>query len=79
MKLNCKDVKMGLVLACQSHIDTLLSKMLEDHRTDNNNICNQFDEIKTRVLKTPDSTKEMLDTKAYMEDQSSKGMFKIMC
>jgi len=77
VKLNCKDVKMGLVLACQSHIDTLLNKMLEDHRADNNNICNQFDEIKTRVLKTPDSTKEMLETVAYMEHQSSKGMLEM--
>ena len=65
---------MGLVMACQSHIDTLLNKMLEDHRTDNNSICNQFDEIKARVLKVPDSTKEMLETVAYMEHESSKGL-----
>ncbi|CAK8689424.1 unnamed protein product [Clavelina lepadiformis] len=74
IRLNCEDIKHGLVEYARKHADTLLERLTLDHRTDNKEICSKFEQIKQRCLKVPENSEEMMDMIEFVKEARTVGV-----
>ncbi|KFO19799.1 Dynein heavy chain 7, axonemal [Fukomys damarensis] len=64
VRLDCEDLKTGLTNKARAFANMLLSDIASKHRKENQ--C-EFEAIKERALKVPETTEEMMDLIAYIE------------
>ncbi|XP_071484907.1 dynein axonemal heavy chain 12-like [Diadema antillarum] len=74
IRLDCEDLKRGLAEKSRSYANMLLERVASDHRTENENICKEFETIQERALKLPDSSEEMMEMIAYIENARVAGI-----
>jgi len=77
MRLDCDDLKRGLANKAHGYAETLLAKLAEDHRKENQRICTEFETMKERALCEPKDTKEMIDLMKYVEQAQQKTLIKL--
>ncbi|XP_009991828.1 PREDICTED: dynein heavy chain 12, axonemal [Chaetura pelagica] len=72
--LSCEDLKQGLANKANTFANMLMDKIVQDYREENEKICREFETMKERALKVPETTEEMMETIAYMEKFKTKGI-----
>uniref|UniRef100_A0A8D0KPK5 Dynein heavy chain linker domain-containing protein n=1 Tax=Strix occidentalis caurina TaxID=311401 RepID=A0A8D0KPK5_STROC len=72
--LNCEDLKQGLASNANTFAERLMDRIVASHREENKKICREFEAIKERALKVPETTEEMAETIAYIKKVKMKGI-----
>uniref|UniRef100_A0A8C6ZHR7 Dynein heavy chain linker domain-containing protein n=1 Tax=Nothoprocta perdicaria TaxID=30464 RepID=A0A8C6ZHR7_NOTPE len=72
--LDCDDLKQGLADKAKSFAKILMERIVANHREENEKICREFEAIKERALKVPETTEEMMETIAYIKKAKTKGI-----
>ncbi|XP_027740579.1 dynein heavy chain 12, axonemal isoform X2 [Empidonax traillii] len=70
--LNCEDLKQGLANRANSFAKMLMDKIVANYREENEKICREFETIKERALKVPETTEEMVETIDYIKQAKTK-------
>ncbi|NWU76504.1 DYH7 protein, partial [Onychorhynchus coronatus] len=70
--LNCEDLKQGLANRANSFAKMLMDKIVGNYREENEKICREFETIKERALKVPETTEEMVETIGYTKQVKTK-------
>nr|XP_021153643.1 dynein heavy chain 12, axonemal isoform X1 [Columba livia]XP_021153644.1 dynein heavy chain 12, axonemal isoform X1 [Columba livia]XP_021153645.1 dynein heavy chain 12, axonemal isoform X1 [Columba livia]XP_021153646.1 dynein heavy chain 12, axonemal isoform X1 [Columba livia]XP_021153647.1 dynein heavy chain 12, axonemal isoform X1 [Columba livia]XP_021153648.1 dynein heavy chain 12, axonemal isoform X1 [Columba livia] len=74
ISLNCEDLKQGLVSNANTFAKMLMDRVAANHREENKKICREFETIKKRALKVPETTEEMVETIAYIKKVKTEGI-----
>uniref|UniRef100_A0A8C3KWS1 Dynein axonemal heavy chain 12 n=1 Tax=Calidris pygmaea TaxID=425635 RepID=A0A8C3KWS1_9CHAR len=74
ISLNCEDLKQGLANNADTLAKMLLDRIVANHREESEEICREFETIKERALKVPETTEEMVETRAYIKNVKTKGI-----
>uniref|UniRef100_A0A0L8HIS0 Uncharacterized protein n=1 Tax=Octopus bimaculoides TaxID=37653 RepID=A0A0L8HIS0_OCTBM len=74
IQLDCEDLKLGLVKVARAHAETLLYKVAADHRKENLWIRQEFEHIKQRAEKEPETSEELMDMMNFVEYTQSVGL-----
>ncbi|PAA47942.1 hypothetical protein BOX15_Mlig003862g8 [Macrostomum lignano] len=74
IRLNVEELKNGLAEVAQGYADRLLERVVRDHRAENTKICQQFDYVKARAQKKPETSEELMEMIKFMEQARSTGM-----
>ncbi|XP_060544998.1 dynein axonemal heavy chain 12 [Pantherophis guttatus] len=77
VRLDCDDLKQGLCEKAKSFAYKLLDLLAYNHREENNKICNEFENIKERALKVPETTEEMMESIAFIDKAKTIGIQKL--
>uniref|UniRef100_A0A8C5SFB2 Dynein heavy chain 12, axonemal n=1 Tax=Laticauda laticaudata TaxID=8630 RepID=A0A8C5SFB2_LATLA len=77
VRLDCDDLKQGLCEKAKSFAYKLLDLLASNHREENNKICNEFENIKERALKVPETTEEMMESIAFIDKAKTIGIQKL--
>ncbi len=72
--LDCSELNRGMAEHCQELHDSLIRHQVDVNRTWNRGICNQFDEMATRLGEIPDETKELVDLQRYLKASMTETM-----
>ena len=64
-ELDCSSLNNEMANRCANLRDSLISWQENTNKTWNRQICNQFDEMATRLGEIPDKTKELVDLQKY--------------
>eukprot|EP00076_Gallus_gallus_P026084 XP_015148871.1 dynein heavy chain 12, axonemal isoform X3 [Gallus gallus] len=72
--LNCEDLKQGLASNAKAFAKMLMDRIVANYREENEKICREFEAIKERALKVPESTEEMVETIAYIKEVKAEGI-----
>ncbi|NXU72284.1 DYH7 protein, partial [Oreotrochilus melanogaster] len=72
--LNCEDLKQGLADIASTFAKMLTDKILAKYREEAEKICSQFEAIRERALKVPETTEELVGTVAYVEKVRTEGI-----
>nr|XP_025044359.1 dynein heavy chain 12, axonemal isoform X2 [Pelodiscus sinensis] len=78
VRLDCDDLKQGLTDKAKSFANELLEKIATKHRKENEKICMEFETVKKRALKVPETTEEMMETIAYVEKAKTTGIQELL-
>ncbi|XP_025934664.1 dynein heavy chain 12, axonemal [Apteryx rowi] len=76
--LDCDDLKQGLADKAKNFAKILMERVVANHREENEKICRDFEAIKERALKVPETTEEMLETMAYIKKAKTKGIQELL-
>uniref|UniRef100_A0A3Q1GHE1 Uncharacterized protein n=1 Tax=Acanthochromis polyacanthus TaxID=80966 RepID=A0A3Q1GHE1_9TELE len=71
--LDCEELKQGLANKAKTYAEMLLNKLIISHREQNLQICNEFETIREKALKVPESTDEMAEMDGYINFMKTKG------
>ncbi|KAK7490595.1 hypothetical protein BaRGS_00018198, partial [Batillaria attramentaria] len=77
-RLDCDDLKLGLVEAARGLANKLLMRVVDDHRRANKKTIDGFEEIKRRALHVPETSEQLMEMVEFVADASIMGMFKLM-
>ncbi|XP_063147830.1 dynein axonemal heavy chain 12 [Candoia aspera] len=77
VRLDCDDLKQGLGEKAKSFAYKLLDLLVYNHRDENKMICSEFEAIKERALKVPETTEEMMESIAFIEKAKTIGIQKL--
>uniref|UniRef100_A0A8C8RTS4 Dynein heavy chain linker domain-containing protein n=1 Tax=Pelusios castaneus TaxID=367368 RepID=A0A8C8RTS4_9SAUR len=78
VRLDCDDLKQGLTDKAKSFANILMEKIVTNHREENEKICKEFETIRERSLKVPETTEEMMETIAYVEKAKTTGIQELL-
>ncbi|OCT58631.1 dynein heavy chain 12, axonemal [Xenopus laevis] len=74
VQLDCDDLKQGLADKAKSFANILLERLVTEHRQENELICNEFETIKVRALKVPETTEDVIEEIAFVEQAKTKDL-----
>ncbi|XP_073448349.1 dynein axonemal heavy chain 12 [Aquarana catesbeiana] len=74
VQLDCDDLKEGLADKAKSFASILLESLVEDHRSENEKICKEFESIKIQALKVPETTEDVIAEIEFVEEAKTKGI-----
>lgn len=77
VQLDCDDLKRGLASKANKFADELLSRLAEEHRSENRRIISEYESIKEKAMRVPEDTKEMIELQKFVEEAKSKGLVKL--
>ena len=72
--LECHELNDGLLKAADEQLQRLLTRVVDDHRNENEGICAEFVNIKERALRRPENTEELMAMVSFVEMARSSGM-----
>ncbi|XP_048874195.1 dynein axonemal heavy chain 12 isoform X2 [Brienomyrus brachyistius] len=72
--LDCEELKQGLARKARGFAQALLEKLVTIHRQESQQICKEFETIKEKALKVPETTEDMIELIAYIEHTKTKGI-----
>lgn len=72
--LICDDLKSSLIKITRSHILKLLNVLITSHQTECQKVCDEFEKIKAKALKRPETTEELNEIARFMEIAKSTGL-----
>ncbi|PKU33047.1 dynein heavy chain axonemal [Limosa lapponica baueri] len=78
ISLNCEDLKQGLANNADTFAKMLLDRTVANHREESKEICREFEAIKERALKVPETTEEMVEARAYIKNVKTKGIQELL-
>ncbi|XP_030642423.1 dynein heavy chain 7, axonemal [Chanos chanos] len=76
-EVSSRELVAALVKRAEGLCGKLLRRMLEDHQELNKRLCDEFNEIAEKALRTPPNTKELMELKAYLEKVETQEMPKL--
>ncbi|XP_028906396.1 dynein heavy chain 12, axonemal isoform X2 [Ornithorhynchus anatinus] len=74
MRLDCEDIKKGLVERVQKYANMLLNNIAAKLRQEGERICIEFERIKDNALRIPQTTEEMIQLVSYVEMARTVGI-----
>ncbi|XP_045065490.1 dynein axonemal heavy chain 12 [Coregonus clupeaformis] len=74
VRLDCEELKQGLAKTAKTFAQILLDKLITNHRQHSLQICHEFETIKEKALKVPETTEDMTDMIAYIGHAKTKGI-----
>ncbi|XP_061474275.1 dynein axonemal heavy chain 12 [Rhineura floridana] len=74
VRLDCEDLKQGLGEKAKSLAHKLLDIIAVNHKLENKKICKEFETIKVRALKAPETTEEMMESIVYIDKAKTVGI-----
>ncbi|XP_012658003.1 dynein heavy chain 12, axonemal [Otolemur garnettii] len=77
VRLDCEDLKTGLTNKAKAFANILLNDIASKYRKENEFICSEFEAIKERALKIPETTEEMMDMISYIERARTVGIVEL--
>ena len=72
--LDCTALNEGMIKHCEQLYDSLIQFQVTMNRSWNRTICNQFDEMATRLGEIPDETKALVDLQRYLKASMNETM-----
>ncbi|KAG7228180.1 hypothetical protein INR49_013343 [Caranx melampygus] len=72
--LDCEELKQGLANKAKTYSEILLRKMITSHRQQNRQICSEFETIREKALKVPESSEEMTQMVEYINFTKTTGI-----
>ncbi|KAJ7406929.1 dynein heavy chain 12, axonemal isoform X7 [Willisornis vidua] len=72
ISLNCEDLKQGLANCANSCAKMLMDKIVANYREETKKICSEFETIKERALKVPETTEEMVEAIDFTKRAKTK-------
>lgn len=75
--LMCDDLKSALVRITREHIFKLLNVLISKHRNECNRVCEEFEKIKHRALKRPDTTEELNEMAKFIDIAKTTGIVQL--
>lgn len=76
--LDCGDLNRGMITHCGELYDSLIRHQVDTNRSWNRNICNQFDDMATRLGEIPDETKALVELQRYLKTSMTETMPALM-
>ena len=73
-ELDCTDLNKEMSDRCANLRQSLIRWQVDTNKTWNRQICNQFDEMATRLGEIPDRTKELVDLQKYLKVSMNETM-----
>uniref|UniRef100_A0A674AYD2 Dynein axonemal heavy chain 12 n=1 Tax=Salmo trutta TaxID=8032 RepID=A0A674AYD2_SALTR len=73
VRLDCEELKQGLAKTAKTFAQILLEKLITNHR-EHSLICQEFENIKEKALKVPETTEDMTDMIAYIGHAKTKAL-----
>ncbi|XP_075690041.1 dynein axonemal heavy chain 12 [Rhinoderma darwinii] len=77
VQLDCDDLKQGLADKAKSFANILLDRLVTNHRLENEKICMEFEKIKEEALKVPETTEDVIEEIAFVEQAKSKSIVEL--
>ncbi|KAI1892368.1 hypothetical protein AGOR_G00132640 [Albula goreensis] len=74
VRLDCEELKQGLAKKAMTFSEILLEQLVIRHRRDNLQLCKEFETIRDKVLRVPETTEEMTALVAFITHSRTKGM-----
>ncbi|XP_077977539.1 dynein axonemal heavy chain 12-like [Glandiceps talaboti] len=74
VRLDCEDLKRGLAEKSRGYADMLLQQLSSNHMDENKAICEEFETMKARALKVPETSEELVDMVSYIEKARIDGI-----
>uniref|UniRef100_A0A8C4YH30 Dynein heavy chain 12, axonemal n=1 Tax=Gopherus evgoodei TaxID=1825980 RepID=A0A8C4YH30_9SAUR len=78
VRLDCDDLKQGLTDKAKSFANILMERIVANHIAENEKICKEFETMKERALKVPETTEEMMEMIAYVEKAKTAGIQELL-
>lgn len=72
--LICDDLKSSLVKIAKEHKGKLVGELINQHVTECKKVCEDFEKIKRRALKKPETTSELNDLGKFIEKARNEGV-----
>ncbi|NXE11184.1 DYH7 protein, partial [Lophotis ruficrista] len=76
--LNCEHLKQSLASEANTFAKMLMDRIVANHREENEKICREFEAIKERALKVPETTEEMVEMIDYVQKVKTKGIQELL-
>ncbi|KAG8431885.1 hypothetical protein GDO86_019599 [Hymenochirus boettgeri] len=77
VQLDCDDLKQGLADKAKSFANILLERLVMDHRRENEKICTEFETIRMKALRVPDTTEDVIEDVAFVEQAKTKDLTRL--
>ncbi|ELU12017.1 hypothetical protein CAPTEDRAFT_196412 [Capitella teleta] len=77
LRLDCEDLKRGLSDEATGLANKLLDRVSADHRLENQAICAEFNTVAERALKEPETSEELMEMMAFVENARTMGMIRL--
>ncbi|XP_027026371.2 dynein axonemal heavy chain 12 [Tachysurus fulvidraco] len=74
IRLDCEELKQGLANKAQSFAQILLAQLISTHHEQCLQICKEFETIRDKALKKPETTKDMTELVDYIDHVKTKGI-----
>ncbi|KAG5839016.1 hypothetical protein ANANG_G00229870 [Anguilla anguilla] len=74
VRLDCEELKQGLAKKAANFAHILLEQVVIRQRQDNLKLCREFEVMRDKVLKVPETTEEMTALAAFISHSRTKGM-----
>ncbi|KAG9335134.1 hypothetical protein JZ751_005606, partial [Albula glossodonta] len=74
VRLDCEELKQGLAKKAMTFSEILLEQLVIRQRRDNLQLCKEFETIRDKVLRVPETTEEMTALVAFITHSRTKGM-----
>ena len=75
--LMCDDLKTALVRITRQHLQRLLDVLITNHRTECHKVCAEFEKIKAKALKKPETTQELNEIAKFIDTAKSTGIVQL--
>ncbi|XP_029012096.1 dynein axonemal heavy chain 12 [Betta splendens] len=72
--LDCEELKQGLANKARTYAESLLKKLAISHREDNLLICSEFENIREKTQKVPQTIEDMAKMTDYIHVTKTKGV-----
>ncbi|XP_060913896.1 dynein axonemal heavy chain 12 [Labrus mixtus] len=72
--LDCEELKQGLANKAKNYAEILLKKLIISHREQNLQICSEFETIREKAVKIPETTEEMTELIGYIHLIKTNGI-----
>uniref|UniRef100_A0A665TVC1 Dynein heavy chain linker domain-containing protein n=1 Tax=Echeneis naucrates TaxID=173247 RepID=A0A665TVC1_ECHNA len=72
--LDCEELKQGLSSKAKTYAEIVLKKMINSHREKNLQICSEFETIREKALRVPETTEDMTQMVEYINVIKTKGI-----
>ncbi|XP_046897139.1 dynein axonemal heavy chain 12 [Hypomesus transpacificus] len=74
VRLDCEELKQGLAKKAKTFAEILVEQLITSHREHSLQICQEFETIKEKALKVPETTEDMTEMIAYISHIKTKGI-----
>ncbi|XP_069499778.1 dynein axonemal heavy chain 12 [Ambystoma mexicanum] len=77
LRLDCDDLKQGLANKAKNFANTMIERLVDSLRAENEEICKAFEDFKERALRIPETTEDMIEMIAFVEHAKFKGVVQL--
>ncbi|KTG42929.1 hypothetical protein cypCar_00000501 [Cyprinus carpio] len=74
VRLDCEELKQGLAKKANTLSEIIVGKLVSSHHNCSLHICKEFEAIRDRALKVPETTEDMIEMITYIDQVKTKGI-----